>query len=308
MRLVFAGTPEVAVPALTRLVESDHDVIAVVTRPDAPRGRGRALAASPIAERAKVLGLPLLQPPSPTDPEFAKELRALRPDCCPIVAYGGLIPAELLTVPRYGWINLHFSLLPAWRGAAPVQHALLHGDSVTGASTFLLQRGLDTGPVFGTTVEEIRDRDTSGELLERLSRSGAELLLQTLDGIAAGRIGPVAQPHDGVSLAPKLTPEDARIDWQDPALHIDRLVRACTPDPGAWSTFRDDRLKILSVEICVDETQLSPGQLRIAKQRVLVGTGSCAVCLGVVQPVGRKPMPAADWTRGIRDLADLRLI
>lgn len=301
MRLVFAGTPDVALPSLARLADSAHEVACVVTRPDAPKGRGRAVEAAPVARFARELGLPLLQPSSLATPEFAAALTDLAPDCCPVVAYGGLVPPDLLMVPRFGWVNLHFSLLPAWRGAAPVQHAVLHGDAITGATTFLLERGLDTGPLFGTVTEEIGDRDTSGEVLERLSRSGAELLLQTLDGIEAGRLGPTPQSGDGVSEAPKLTPRDAQVVWSQPALRVDRLVRACTPAPGAWTTFREARLKLSPLELVPTEADLAPGQLLVDKRQVLVGTGSHAVRLTEVQPVGRRSMLAADWARGISD-------
>ena len=201
--MVFAGTPEAAVPSLLRLAESDHEVVAVVSRPDAPTGRGRSVAASPVAKQAKALGVLLLQPSSTGDPEFVEELSWLAPDCCPIVAFGGLIPEQLLTVPRFGWVNLHFSLLPTWRGAAPVQHALLHGDEVTGATTFLLDAGLDTGPVFGTVTEPIRERDTSSQLLNRLATNGADLLSRTMDAIADGTANVVPQSEVGVSHGAK---------------------------------------------------------------------------------------------------------
>src|SRR6476469_1201058 len=242
MRLVFAGTPQTAVPVFDALLASRHEVAAVVTRPDAPAGRGRKVEASPVAQRAAAAGLEVLTPDRPRDPEFLARLREIGPDCCPVAAYGALLPQAALDVPPLGWINLHFSILPAWRGAAPVQHAILHGDEITGASTFQIVKELDAGAVFGVVTEEIRPDDTSGALLERLSVSGAELLSATLDGVADGKLQAVPQPADGVSIAPKINVTDARVDWSAPAMRVDRLIRACTPNPGAWSEFRGHRL------------------------------------------------------------------
>ncbi len=300
MRLVFAGTPEPAVPSLEALLASRHEVVAVVTRPDAPAGRGRQLLASPVALRAEEAGLPVLKPNRVRDPEFLGTLRALEPDCAPVVAYGALVPPEALDIPRHGWVNLHFSLLPAWRGAAPVQHAVIGGDDVTGASTFRLEQGLDTGPVYGVVTEAIRPDDTSGDLLGRLAVSGAGLLVATLDGIEAGRLVAQPQPADGISLAPKLTVDDARVDWSAPALGIDRLVRGCTPAPGAWTVFRGERLKLQPVRAADDSEPLAPGELAADRLGVRVGTGSHPVLLTAVQPQGKKSMPAADWARGVR--------
>ena len=300
MRVVFAGTPEPAVPSLQALLDSHHDVIAVVTRPDAPSGRGRTLTASPIAELAARHGIETLKPAKPSEPEFMARLRELAPDCCPVVAYGALIPQSVLDIPRIGWINLHFSLLPAWRGAAPVQHAIKAGDEINGATTFLLEAGMDTGPVFGHITDAIGPHDTSGDLLQRLSVTGAELLVRTLDGIESGELVAVPQVEEGVSLAPKVLVDDAKVDWTHPALAIDRLIRSCTPAPGAWTTFRDERLKLGAVTLEAEVTDLAPGQLRVSKQAVLVGTGSCAVALGQVQPIGKKPMGWKDWVNGAR--------
>ena len=249
MRVVFAGTPEAAVPSLDAVAASSHEIVAVVTRPDAPSGRGRRLEASPVRRRAEELGVPVLTPARVRDEDFLASLRELEPDACPVVAYGNLIPPVALDIPRHGWVNLHFSLLPAWRGAAPVQHALMAGDEVTGASTFLIEQGLDTGPVYGMMTESIRPTDTAGDLLERLSVAGAGLLVATLDGIESGELVAKPQPAEGVSLAPKIEVDDARIEWRRPALAIDRLVRACTPAPGAWTTFRGERLKIAPVAL-----------------------------------------------------------
>jgi methionyl-tRNA formyltransferase len=299
MRLVFAGTPVVALPSLEALLASRHEVVAVLTRPDAPAGRGRSLVASPVKQRALDAGLEVLTPERPRGEEFLDRLRALAPDCCPVVAYGALLPAETLAVPRNGWVNLHFSLLPAWRGAAPVQRAVLAGDEVTGASTFLLEQGMDTGPVFGVMTEPVRPTDTSGDLLGRLADAGAELLVRTLDGIEDGSLVPQPQPADGVSLAPKLTVDEVRVDWAAPTLRVDRLVRAAAPAPGAWTTFRDKRLKLGPVRVSAAE-RLAPGELRIDSQQVLVGTAGVPVALGTVRPEGKGEMPAADWARGVR--------
>ncbi|MFJ4780198.1 methionyl-tRNA formyltransferase [Streptomyces sp. NPDC088762] len=301
MKLVFAGTPEVAVPALDALIASGrHEVAAVVTRPDAPAGRGRRLVASPVAERAEEAGIEILKPTRPRDPEFQARLREIGPDCCPVVAYGALIPKSAIEIPRHGWVNLHFSLLPAWRGAAPVQHSIMAGDQVTGASTFQIEEGLDSGPVYGILTEEIRPTDTSGDLLTRLAFAGAGLLAATMDGIEDGTLRAVEQPADGISVAPKITVEDARIDWKAPAMRADRVVRGCTPAPGAWTVFRGERLKLISVGLVPDRTDLTPGELAAAKNNVYVGTGSHAVELLWVQPQGKKPMRGADWARGVR--------
>jgi len=295
VRLVFAGTPEPALPSLDALLAGDHEVAAVITRPDAPAGRGRTPRPSPVRLRAEQAGLEVLTPAHPRESTFQQRLRALAPDCCPVVAYGALVPSPVLEIPRLGWVNLHFSLLPAWRGAAPVQHALLHGDDLTGASTFRLEEGLDTGPVFGVTTQPIGPTDTAGDLLARLALAGAGLLVATLAGLERGDLQAVPQPTEGVSLAPKLTPADARVDWTAPARHVDRLVRACTPSPGAWSTLRGRRVKLGPVTPAV--SQLAPGELTAD---AMVGTATMAVQLGQVQPAGKAPMPAVDWLRGLR--------
>jgi methionyl-tRNA formyltransferase len=303
MRLVFVGTPETAVPSLDALLKSRHEVAAVVTRPDAPAGRGLRLAPSPVAERAESAGLEVLKPAKPGDPDFLARLRQIAPACCPVTAYGALIPQRALDVPEHGWVNLHFSLLPAWRGAAPVQHAILHGDEVTGATTFLIVAELDAGPVFGVVTEQVRPADTSGDLLGRLAVSGAELLVATMDGIESGELEARAQPAAGVSLAPKITPEDAQVRWGDPAIAVGRLVRACTPAPGAWTELNGTRVKVWPLAgIAADDdgARPAPGQLRVLGSRVLVGTGTQPVQLGDVQPRGKRRMAAADWARGLR--------
>ncbi len=309
MRLVFAGTPAPAVPALQALLDSPrHEVVAVVTRPDAPAGRGRSTRTSPVKDLALAAGVEVLQPQRPREQDFLARLATLGPDCCPVVAYGALVPRVALDIPPRGWVNLHFSLLPAWRGAAPVQHALLAGDEVTGASTFLLEEGLDTGPVFGVVTEAVGPADTAGELLERLAASGAGLLSATLDGIADGTLVPRPQPPDGVSLGPKVTVDDARVDWSAPALRVDRLLRATTPTPGPWTTFRGARLKLRpATPAAPDAATLGPGQLRADRAGVLVGTASTPLVLGEVKPEGRGWLPAAAWANGARLLADALL-
>ncbi|MGW1028301.1 methionyl-tRNA formyltransferase [Streptomyces sp. NPDC002577] len=308
MKLVFAGTPEVAVPALDALIASGrHEVAAVVTRPDAPAGRGRHLVASPVAVRAEEAGIEVLKPAKPRDEDFLARLREIAPDCCPVVAYGALLPKVALDIPVHGWVNLHFSLLPAWRGAAPVQHALMAGDEITGASTFLIEEGLDSGPVYGTVTEQVRPTDTSGDLLTRLAFAGSGLLVATMDGIEDGTVKAVPQPADGVTIAPKITVEDAQVDWSAPALRVDRVVRGCTPAPGAWTVFRGERLKLIQVALTPDRQDLAPGELSVGKNNVHVGTGSHAVELLWVQAQGKKPMKAADWARGVRSAAGEQL-
>ena len=301
---MFAGTPAIALPALDALHASDHEVVAVLTRPDAPSGRGRQPRASPVAERAAELGIEVLRPQRPGDPDAVARLGELEPDCCPVVAYGAILPDRVLGIPTHGWVNLHFSVLPAWRGAAPVQHALRAGDPVTGATTFRIVAELDAGPVYAVLTETVRPRDTAGELLARLAEAGAGLLVTTLDGIAVDGLEARDQPTDGVSYAPKITVEDARVVWTSPGRHVDRQVRSCSPDPGAWTLFRGERLKLGPVLPRPDCTGIAPGHLDVARSAVVVGTGTHAVQLGDVQPHGRRSMPAADWARGSRIGAD----
>ncbi|MCC2659664.1 MAG: methionyl-tRNA formyltransferase [Arthrobacter sp.] len=296
MRVLFAGTPSVAVPSLDALIDAGFDVVAVLTRPDAPTGRKRVLTPSPVAARAAELGLEIIHA-AKVDAGVTARIAAVRPDVAAIVAYGGLVPRPALDVPRHGWINLHFSLLPAWRGAAPVQRAVIAGDDITGAVTFQLEEGLDTGPVIGTLTEQIRPDDTAGTLLERLSHSGSVLLAQTLSAIDSGAAYP--QPQQGeVSLAPKLTTEDGRIDWSEPALAIGRRARGVTPEPGAWTMLDGQRVKLEPVLLRPGQSALAPGQLAMDGKSVLVGTGSHPVELVRVQPAGKKMMSAADWARG----------
>ncbi|TLM83773.1 methionyl-tRNA formyltransferase [Pseudarthrobacter sp. NamE5] len=300
MRVLFAGTPAVAVPSLDALVNAGFDVAAVLTRPDAPVGRKRVLTPSPVAARAAELGIEVIHA-ARIDADATARISAVEPDVAAIVAYGGLVPAAALGIPRHGWINLHFSLLPAWRGAAPVQRSIMAGDDVTGAATFLLEEGLDTGPVFGTVTESVGPEDTAGQLLERLSHSGAVLLAQTLSAIEAGKAKP--QPQSGeVSLAPKLTLEDGRLNWRHPALAIGRQARGVTPEPGAWTLLDGQRVKLEPVRLRPDVDGLAPGAISISGKSVLVGTGSHAVELTRIQPAGKKMMAAADWARGMASL------
>jgi len=302
MRLVFAGTPDTAVPSLDALLKSRHEVAAVITRPDAKAGRGLKVGQSPVAQRAADAGIEILRPTRLADGEFLARLGEIAPDCCPVTAYGAIIPQVALDVPARGWVNLHFSVLPAWRGAAPVQHAIMHGDDVTGATTFQIVRALDAGPVYGVLTEPIRPADTAGDLLERLSVAGADLLVATLDGIEAGELEAREQPADGISLAPKITPVDAQVNWRSPAAAIDRQIRACTPEPGAWTQLGSARVKLWPISTAgadAGDRVLAPGELRAHRDRILVGTGTTAVEIGDVQADGKRRMRAADWVRGL---------
>ncbi|WP_158016526.1 methionyl-tRNA formyltransferase [Mycobacterium basiliense] len=304
MRLVFAGTPEPALPALCSLIDSPrHEVVAVLTRPDAASGRRGKPQPSPVARAALERGIPVLRPPRPNSAEFVAELSALGPQCCAVVAYGALLGDALLAVPSRGWVNLHFSLLPAWRGAAPVQAAIAAGDTVTGATTFQIEPSLDSGPVYGVVTETIQSTDTAGELLKRLAVSGAALLSATLDGIADQSLAPRPQPADGVSLAPKITVEQARVRWELPAPVIERRIRAVTPNPGAWTLIGDLRVKLGPVHVDgapKPPDPLTSGAIHVDRKNVWIGTGSEPVRLGEIQPPGKKVMNAIDWARGAR--------
>ena len=319
MRCLVAGTPEVAVVALRAICSSDHEVIGVLTRPAAQTGRGRRVQASPVAQFAEELGLPVLAPERLSEPGFQEVIRQMQPDCCPVIAFGGLIPPELLDLPKHGWINEHFSLLPAWRGAAPVNYALMAGDAQTGVTTFRIEEGLDTGPILKQRSHIISPRDTAGSLLEALSSLGAQLLVETLDELAAGSVSAQPQPSTGISVAPRLRTEQARVDWSHSAAVIDRLVRAMTPAPGAWTQVLDQedharvhRLNIgpvepdvpldvpLDVQGDLQRGALAPGQVIARGQHVWVGTGDNPVRLSQVQPAGKRWMTAAEWLRGLR--------
>ena len=308
MRLVFAGTPEAAVPSLKALIDSpQHDVVAVVTQPDAPAGRGRKVHPSPVAQCAAEHSIPVLKPVSASDPAFIDELREYQPECCPVVAYGQLLRPEVLSIPAHGWVNLHFSLLPQWRGAAPVQSAIWAGDEITGATTFRLEEGMDTGPVYGTITEPIQATDTSETLMQRLAEVGAHLLVETVDGIASGIVEPLPQSTDGVSYTSKISTADAHIRWDLPDHLVSRHIRAMSPAPGAWTMLGDSRLKIGGVEalhpaamqyLSTRDTKLQPGEVLFTGKHVLVGTASETLQLATIQAPGKKMMRAADWARG----------
>lgn len=297
MRLVFAGTPAVALPSLAALAASGHELVAVVTRPDAARGRSARLVPSEVGAWAAEHGVPTLKPHHPRDDDFVAALRALEPDACPVVAYGALLPQAVLDIPRYGWVNLHFSLLPRWRGAAPVQRAIMAGDEVTGATTFRIVRELDAGPLYGSTIHPLQGTETAGELLDQLARDGAELLVDTIDQLA--HTEPHPQDPDGLTLAAKITPADAHLDWQADASHLDRIVRGCSPEPMAWTTLAGERFRVAYARP-TQEAGLAPGEVRAERRRVIVGTGSTALELVRVQPAGKKEMAATDWARGLR--------
>ncbi|MFT4042479.1 MAG: methionyl-tRNA formyltransferase [Gordonia sp. (in: high G+C Gram-positive bacteria)] len=310
MRIVFAGTPEAAVPSLRRLLaSSEHEVVGVISRPDAVSGRGRKVSRAPIAVLADEHGIEVITPRRLAEPDVGDTLRRWSPEIGAVVAYGGLVPVPILDLLPHGWVNLHFSVLPAWRGAAPVQAAIAAGDETTGASVFRLEKGLDTGPVFGVLTEAIAPTDTSGDLLERLADAGAGLLVSTLDGIEAGALTAVPQPVDGISHAPKVEVDDARVRWDLPAHLVDRRIRAHTPAPGAWTTLDGVRVKLGPVRV-VDEADaeipdaLAPGRVAVTKKTVFVGSGSDPLRLSWVQPPGKKQMSATDWARGARLDAD----
>jgi methionyl-tRNA formyltransferase len=289
---------------LRGIVQSAHEVVAVVTRPDGRTGRGQRVAESAVSQAANEFGIPVLKPSSPREPSFEEDLSRFQADAAAVVAYGGLLPAAVLGIPRHGWINLHFSLLPAWRGAAPVQHAIWHGDQITGATTFRIVEELDAGPVFGMMTYQISPAATSGEVLRNLADDGAKLLLTTLDLIATGQARPEAQSTDGVSYAAKISAGDAAVDWTAPAQSVDRQIRACTPSPGARTLFRGERLKIWPVSLAASGTDrvlgTPPGAIRLTKHSVFAGTGSGEVVLGDISPAGKARMDAASWARGVR--------
>jgi methionyl-tRNA formyltransferase len=296
LRIVFAGSPAAAVPSVTALAASDHEIVAVITREDAPLGRKRVLTATPVADAAEALGIPVLKANRITPLEA--RIAALRPDLGVIVAYGGLIREPLLSTPRLGWINLHFSLLPRWRGAAPVQRALIAGDTTTGAAVFQLVAELDAGPVFGTLEQPIGRNETAGHLLEILAERGAGLLTSVVDDLAAGTAD-AAQQNGDVTLAPKLELEDGRLDWSRPAAELDARIRGTTPEPGAFALLDDgERLKVLDAAIAHGDPALPSGEFDLRAGRLLAGTGTDPLHLVTVQPAGKRAMAAADWWRG----------
>lgn len=305
MRVVFAGTPTPAATALQALLDSHHDVVAVLTRPDAPRGRGRRLYPSPVSELAEAHDVPVIKTSTLKDESVIDSLAEYKPDCIPVVAYGALVPPNVLTLPRWGWVNLHFSLLPRWRGAAPVQRAIEAGDKETGVTVIRIEEGLDTGDIFASVPADIADDDTAGSLMERLTDQGAQVLVDTLDSIENGSATPTPQSDDGATYAKKISTEDTRIDWNKPASTVDQSIRAVTPDPGAWTLLEDDRIRVGAVQPIFDPRDpiekslaLSPGEIAWKKNRVWVGTADYPVQLGSVQAPGKKMMEAGAWVRG----------
>lgn len=302
MRLVFAGTPAPAVPSLRRLAASAHDVVAVVTRRDAPRGRKRVLTPSPVAAAAEELGLPVIRADR-LDAAVTEQIATAQPDLGVIVAYGGLVREPLLSAPVHGWINLHFSLLPRWRGAAPVQHALIAGDARTGASVFQLVPELDAGDVFAELAVDVPADATAGDLLASLAEDGADLLAEVVDAIASGTAS--ARPQQGEpTFAPKLGDDDGRVRWDESAESVLGRIRGVTPEPGAHTTLDGARLKILAVRHAPhDAPALAPGELALHGREVIAGTGSAPIVIAEVQPAGKGAMRAADWWRGLREAA-----
>lgn len=310
MRILFAGTPEPAAVTLEYLLEeSDHEVVGVLTQPDAKRGRGRTLHPSAVAEVAAAHGVPVHKfaslKPAHEDAEVVREtLRGYAADgveAVAVVAYGQILPQDVLGIFPQGWINLHFSLLPRWRGAAPVQAAIAAGDTATGASTFRIVPGLDAGPVTGEVTEPIGVEDTADDLLTRLTYSGRELLSRTLSGLASGEVVAVEQDETGSTYASKITSAQARVDWRRPAAVVQRTARAHTPAPGPWTVLDGERYK-LGLMLPSEDAQLAPGELRATKDAVVVGTGDGVLEITRIQPPGKKMMVAADWARGRGDL------
>src|SRR5699024_8683372 len=300
MRVLFAGTPEVAVPSLRAVAESDHDLIAVLTRPPAPVGRRRRLTPSPVHQEADRLGLPVVTSNRPHDPDTLDQLRELAPEAVAVVAYGGLIRSPALELPPPGWFNLHSSLLPAWRGAAPVRHALIAAGDITGPSVLPIEQGLATRPVLPTRAEAISPRGTRRALPARLATAGAPLLVATLDGGAGGPLQAVPPPSEGISVAPNLDPGAAQVNWASPAPVVDRRIRGCTPAAGAWTTREGQRFKIGPVQPRPEAHPLPADRISIEGDTVLVGTGPHPVQLLELSPPGKSWMRAADWARGAR--------
>ena len=294
--IVFAGSPAAAVPSLRALAASRHDVAAVLTREDSPQGRRRELTPTAVAASATELGLPIIRA-NRLAGAATEAVTALRPDLGVIVAYGGIVREPLLTVPRLGWINLHFSLLPRWRGAAPVQRAIIAGDEVSGASVFQLVPELDAGDVFGQFTQAIGAHETAGHLLDSLSVGGAELLVRVVNSLADG-VGRAEPQRGDVTLAPKLDLLDAQLDFAQHASTVLNRVRGVTPEPGAFTRVDELRIKILEAVIVRDGLHLAAGQLELRDGRVLVGTASDPIELVSVQPAGKKAMKATDWWRG----------
>ena len=300
MKLLFAGTPAAAIPSLEALLGSRHELIAVITQPPAPVGRGRQMQESAVSAWAAEHELPVFVFENINDADARNVLTELDFDAVAVVAFGQILSSQTLALAPHGWINVHFSLLPAWRGAAPVQRCIMAGESTTGATTFVLDAGMDTGKIVGQLTTEIGESETAGELLARLAADGAALLVASFDALEDGTAQPRSQADHDVSYAPKILPADANVKWHHPALGISRWIRGCTPEPGAWTTFDQQRIGIGPVVLATDVVDLAPGELRVTKSAVYVGTGSHAVLLGNVKPAGKPWMPAVDWMRGVR--------
>ena len=299
-KVAFFGTPDWAVPSLQALVDGELDVAAVVTNPDRPAGRGYELKPSPVKELALSLGLEVLQPEKARDPEFAEKMRAMAPDVAAVVAYGKILPGELLEIPRHGFVNMHFSLLPAYRGAAPVQRAIMDGVQTTGTSIMVLTEGMDEGPVLATEEVSVGSTETAGELGVRLAERGATLLATTLPKYLDGRLHPVPQNDAEATYAPKITADEARIDWTAAPEAIVNKARGLNPAPGAWSTVRGQRLKIFSLALSDEDARLNPAEVQVTEAGLLVGTGGRAVLLDEVQLAGKKRTTGAELARGVR--------
>jgi methionyl-tRNA formyltransferase len=299
MRTVFFGTPEWAVPSLDALSRSDIEVIAVVTNPDRPAGRGMEMRVSPVKSRASELKLSVLQPSSARDADFHTALSKLAPDICTVVAYGKILPGDLLAVPRLGFVNLHFSLLPEYRGAAPVQRAIMEGREATGVSVMVLTEGMDEGPVLTSSPTSIRDEETAGELGDRLAKEGSSLLVEALASYGSGELSPVEQDHARATYAPKITTQEARIDWSLAAWAIRNQVRGLNPQPGAWTTLRGKRVKILNVEVTA-RGDLEPGELAVRDDCLLVGAGDGTLILRRLQLQGKSVTTGPEAGRGLR--------
>ncbi|ALX66969.1 methionyl-tRNA formyltransferase [Microbacterium sp. XT11] len=308
MRLVFAGTPDAAVPTLRRLA-AEHEIAAVVTRPDAPLGRKRVHTPSPVAAAADELGLAVIKA-ARLDDEVTERIVALGADLGVIVAYGGLVREPLLSTPTHGWINLHFSLLPRWRGAAPVQRALIAGDDVIGASVFQLVPALDAGDVYATRTVVLPENATADVALATLAADGAALTAEVVADISAGRARAVPQEGE-VTFAPKLTLDDGLVDWRQPLADVYARFRGVTPEPGAHTTVAGTRVKILAAhpadaERPADAGPMGPGVIAATKREVLIGTADAPLAVTRVQPAGKGAMNAVDWWRGIRSSDGLR--
>ncbi|PPF47362.1 methionyl-tRNA formyltransferase [Pseudoclavibacter sp. AY1F1] len=308
MRLVFAGTPITAVPSLDALVDDGHEIVAVLTRDDAKVGRSRVLTPSPVAARGEELGLRVIKSNRMSE-EVTNELSNLDAELGVIVAYGALIDEATLAAPTRGWVNLHFSLLPELRGAAPAQRAVMRGDSETGMTIFQLTAGLDEGPIFAARTSPVGADETSGDLLERLAVEGAEFLTATVEAIGADTLNAVPQAGTA-TFAPKLGKHDSAVTWSAPSEVVDAHIRGVTPEPGAVSLVDGQPLRILSISRPSEDAEvptLAPGHLGAVGKRVFVGTGTSPLELLSVQPAGKKPMPARDWLRGRRDAETLVL-